>query len=489
VSGTTYGTIYAFGDSLSDAGNASFVTNVIGTPEPVSPPYYAENYGSVSETVFSNGPIWVQSLSLTLGLDTLAPSDLGGNDFAFGGAETGPTPQTPSIDPVSFFSLLNQVSTFHTDVPSPTANALYTITIGGNDVFDILANTSLTTSQQSIDIAAAVSNEIAAIGSLASDGAQHFLIADVPDLGKVPEVTTGLVDNGGPSTTLDALATNLSAEYNTDLRASLATLPSTLDLRVLDLYGIIDNAVANPGSYGLTNVTDPVWTGSYTSGGTVTLSASAEAGYLFWDHIHPTETGQLAIAAAAYADVTAPPACFAAGTRILTAFGEVPVEMLRPGDHICTLLGGGLSEIRWVGRREVDCARHPRPEQVRPVRIAACAFAPGVPHRDLLLSPDHAVWLAAERVLVPARTLVNGTTIAQLPTTRITYFHVELARHDVILAEGLPAESFLDTGNRGAFDNANTNAIAMHPDFAGQRREAHACAPLRPTSKGRQSRR
>jgi phospholipase/lecithinase/hemolysin len=86
----TYSAIYAFGDSLSDAGNLSIST--VGTT-PVSPPYYKQQYGILSGNVFSNGPTWVQNLSIALGLGKLAPSLAGGTDFAYGGAETGSTPQ------------------------------------------------------------------------------------------------------------------------------------------------------------------------------------------------------------------------------------------------------------------------------------------------------------------------------------------------------------------------------------------------------------
>ncbi len=85
----TYSTIYAFGDSLSDAGDLSLTTTAGLATEPVSPPYFQESYGSIPGNVFSNGPTWVQNLSIALGLGVLAPSLAGGTDFAYGGAETG----------------------------------------------------------------------------------------------------------------------------------------------------------------------------------------------------------------------------------------------------------------------------------------------------------------------------------------------------------------------------------------------------------------
>ncbi len=144
-------------------------------------------------------------------------------------------------------------------------------------------------------------------------------------------------------------------------------------------------------------------------------------------------------------------ACFASGTRILTARGEIAVEELAVGDLVWSR-GAGLTPVRWLGRRNLDCRRHARPRDAAPVRVLAGAFAPGVPHRDLLLSPDHAVF--AEGVLIPVRYLVNGRTIRREAVGSVTYHHVELARHDVILAEGLACESYLDTGNRAIFENA-----------------------------------
>ena len=140
--------------------------------------------------------------------------------------------------------------------------------------------------------------------------------------------------------------------------------------------------------------------------------------------------------------------CFATGTRLLTAAGEVAVEHLAVGDLVPTLTGGRLVPVRWIGHCIVDCGRHPHPEDVWPVRVWAGAFGPGCPARDLLLSPDHAVHVDA--TLVPIRHLVNGATIIQEAVDRVEYWHVELPTHQVLFAEGLAVESYLDTGNRSS---------------------------------------
>jgi hypothetical protein len=167
-------------------------------------------------------------------------------------------------------------------------------------------------------------------------------------------------------------------------------------------------------------------------------------------------------------------ACYAAGTRIATARGLQPIEQLRHGDLVATE-SGAFRPVRWLGRRRIDCRRHPRPHEVWPIRVQAHAFAPQQPVRDLLLSPDHAVKL--DGALIPVRYLVNGATIAPRRMARICYWHVELDRHDVLRAEGLPCESFLDTGNRRAFANGGT-AIHLFADFTARVWDADSCAAL-----------
>lgn len=149
-----------------------------------------------------------------------------------------------------------------------------------------------------------------------------------------------------------------------------------------------------------------------------------------------------------YADA---PACFCAGARIATDRGETPVEALAIGDRVRTL-SGALRPILWIGRREIE-ARAVDPLRAWPIRVRAGALGPNIPARDVLLSPDHALLIGG--VLVQAGALVNGRSILRetAPPPRFSYFHIELDAHDLLLAEGAPAESFVDCVDRLAFDN------------------------------------
>jgi hypothetical protein len=166
--------------------------------------------------------------------------------------------------------------------------------------------------------------------------------------------------------------------------------------------------------------------------------------------------------------------CFAPGTRIATRRGEVAVEDLKPGDVVRSALRDH-AEVIWTGFRNVNCAAHPRPRTVWPIRVRAHAFAVNVPSRDLFLSPDHAVHV--EGCLIPIRLLVNDRSISQVERETICYWHVELDAHDIVLAENLPAESYLDAGNRAAFDNGGA-ITQLHPSFVAHAWESWACAPL-----------
>ena len=174
--------------------------------------------------------------------------------------------------------------------------------------------------------------------------------------------------------------------------------------------------------------------------------------------------------------------CYVAGSAILTRDGEVAVETIQAGDAVMTLEAGRLvpRKVIWAGVREIDIARHPKPAQVAPIRFCRGALGEDLPHRDLLVSPDHCMFI--DGGLFPAKLLVNGMTIVRdLTRNTVSYHHIELERHGVVFAEGVAAESYLDTGNRAYFSNAGL-ATMLHPEFAINAHlrcwETDACAPL-----------
>ena len=188
--------------------------------------------------------------------------------------------------------------------------------------------------------------------------------------------------------------------------------------------------------------------------------------------LDPTD---FSITQTAGASVVTYTACFARGTRIETPTGAVAVEDLAPGD-VVTLAYGGTAAIGWIGHRLMRPALADDPGSVAPVRVAEGALGNGLPRRPLRLSPDHALFL--DDVLVPARLLVNGTTIVSEIVDKVEYFHVELDRHAVILAEGAPAESYIDTGNRSMFANAPITEAWPTMDGSLRADPARLCAEL-----------
>ena len=145
--------------------------------------------------------------------------------------------------------------------------------------------------------------------------------------------------------------------------------------------------------------------------------------------------------------------CFCTGTLIDTPSGKRPVEELTAGDVVLTAEGKETT-VHWLGQQFVDTKlRHPK--MVNPICITAGALGGGLPERDLFLSQDHAV--AIDGTLYNAGALVNGETIyqvAEMPLDGFTYYHVETDAHELLVAEGVAAESYIDYAGRDGFDNA-----------------------------------
>jgi phospholipase/lecithinase/hemolysin len=282
---SAYSTLYAFGDSLSDAGN---IFNLSGYP---APPYYNGH--------FSNGLTWVEDLSLKLGLGTLTPSSKGGNDWAYGGAQTGP--QIPGITP-ALVSLDAEVAGYlglhHTADP----NALYTLSIGGNDIFqafDALHAGRIGPGDLPTVVETAVANTISEVSTLANAGMKTLVFYELPDVSLTPLFNT-------QSTLVKDAAQQMSAAFDLGVLDGLAPLENLMKLKVYDLpiYAQTDAIVQDPALYGFDNVTDACWTGGFTGPKPgekpCAPTVAGQDKYLFWDFVHPTEHGHLLTANLAY---------------------------------------------------------------------------------------------------------------------------------------------------------------------------------------------
>jgi Hint domain len=293
---------------------------------------------------------------------------------------------------------------------------------------------------------------------------------DVGDSASSVLESTGSINAGNTITFLGALG---EFDYNNATATKLAV------------------AGLNVGT-GPTNFIDMLGTGlTVTSGGTVVGGGSTDTVVLS-NHTTLTLSGvtnggatwfvKTASDGGSGTDVFLSSVCYAASTRILTATGERMIESLLQGDVVLTLSNEelGAQPVKWIGRRRIDIAAHPRPEMVAPIRIQRGAIADNVPHSDLLVSPDHGILV--DDKLICARQLINGTTIRQEANeASVEYFHVELDAHAILLAEGLPAESYLDTGNRNFFANSS-GPLVLHPDLTDDAdyttREAASCKPF-----------
>jgi hypothetical protein len=221
--------------------------------------------------------------------------------------------------------------------------------------------------------------------------------------------------------------------------------------------------------------------GGYGGGGGGSVNPSYGAGGLaagggggsYLDTALVTNGVKTANANTGNGSVTLEPVCFLRGTRIRTVVGDKAVESLTVGESVLTA-SGEERPILWIGSRGLDCSRHPKPNFVWPILIEAGAFGENLPARDLWMSPFHSILV--EGVLVQVEKLVNGATIVQVPRERVEYWHVELESHDILLAEGLPAESYLDVGNRTGFVNGG-DYLEAYPDFF-PKHERESCVPV-----------
>jgi phospholipase/lecithinase/hemolysin len=296
-----YTAIFAFGDSLSDAGNLyseSRQTIPLGPP----PGVYIGGH-------FSNGPTWVEDLSQMLGLGVMTPflAPKGGTNFAFGGAQTGTThinPFDPS-NPIQI-DLPDQINAFNLVDPNPVKGALYTLDIGANGIMNALeafSEKKITFDEVETVVGQAEANTIDSVKTLVGPpfGARSLLFYEVPDLGLTPRFD---------GTALQKDASDLAASFNAAVLEGLAAFKSDgLRVFTLDTYDLLDEIKADPSKFGFSNVSDPCWTGDFihpNSGTLCSMELSQQNQFLFWDAVHPTEAGHLLAAEFAVKALAAP---------------------------------------------------------------------------------------------------------------------------------------------------------------------------------------
>lgn len=292
---SAYSSLFVFGDSISDSGNNAVVLAPNVTPVPISGNTFIPTFPYASGH-YTDGPVWAQDFAAALGLSA-NPSLLGGTNYAFGGARTGPLSPNPLpgglLDPFPP-SLQTQVAFFllqHANVAP--GDALYVVAGGGNDARDaLLATAGCGGNPVCIggiiqSAATGFAGNIATIlANLELAGAMHIVVWDIPNVGAAPAV-----EALGPQAS--ALATLIAASMNA---AELAILGDHPDVKLFDIFGAQDRIVANPGDFGLTNVTDAC----------AQFIGCDPSTFLFWDGIHPTSGGARLISNAMLAVVPEP---------------------------------------------------------------------------------------------------------------------------------------------------------------------------------------
>ena len=275
--------VTVFGDSLSDPGNVFALTGAIShTPYAVIPSAPYANGG----LHFSNGKTWIeQRPAEDVNAQSSGPAyQVRGvfTNYAVGGARARPAAgELPQGD------LAVQVKNYLTDFGGyARPGATHVIFIGGDDIRDALQAGGGPASLAILD--AAVNAVAANVQTLYFAGARRFVVVNVPDLGLAPAVRLL-----GPA--VQAGATALSAGYDAGLSAAVAGLNAALpgiDIVTVDLFSALEEIVANPGKYGLTNATDMC----IAPGVKGDAKCSNPNEYLFWDGIHPTAAGHAILA-------------------------------------------------------------------------------------------------------------------------------------------------------------------------------------------------
>jgi outer membrane lipase/esterase len=280
---STFSSVIAFGDSLSDAGNISLSE----VPSFQPPQKFTTNPGTIT----------VQNVAAGLGY-TLTASLAGGTDYAWGGAGVNNnSPGTPDGVP----TITMQVDAYLASHPTLNSHALYTMWGGANDIF--YATTTPATAQA--QIVAAAQQEVKLIGEMQAAGAKNILVFNLPNIGLTPEATEAGASAASSLTTLSVI-------YNGQLNAGIGQLGK--GIIPVNAFALLTQVIANPGAYGFSNVTTPacgvgsnsVLCGPQGSGLPYTYAPGTNNSYLFADGVHPTTGADKMLAEVVLSELAAP---------------------------------------------------------------------------------------------------------------------------------------------------------------------------------------
>lgn len=293
-----YSAMYVFGDSLSDVGNDALIS---GGAVPRSTIFT----NGTTTGRFTNGNNYIDYMASYLGL-SVTPSVAGGTNYAYGGARVDGI--TPGLVPLGGLSFNQQVSSYvGSHAGAADSNALYVLWAGANNVSDGITAVAMGGSAAAIgtQIGTSIAAIGSAIGALALNGAQHFLVLNLPDLSQTPVIRAA----GSPL--LSGVAQSASIGFNTALAGLTGSAAfSALDITLFDVFTEQTKVTNDPAAYGFTDTTHACFTGDPDGAprpgwGTPTLCADA-SGYMYFDYMHPSEALHNRLAMLAYDALTVP---------------------------------------------------------------------------------------------------------------------------------------------------------------------------------------
>jgi outer membrane lipase/esterase len=323
-----FSALYAFGDSLTDNGNAFIGQG--GLTETVPYANSVPSFSYPGSHLFSNGPVWVDYVADDLSLSLNPSSFFGlpgfpsGTNFALGGSRTGTLDFGGVIvDDQLDYGVVQQVGVAQLFLgPVLPSDGLYLLNGGGNDIREagrLVGLGTITGATAIATMSQGAANLVAAVNALVMAGANHIAVANVPDVGRTPDLMAQDLLIPGAA----AFATSLATAFNEALNVALSPLIAdpALNVMLLDNFTLTNHVLDNPGSFGLTNTTDAC-----------TLeNAGAGCGnpdqYAFWDGIHPTTAFHRIAADATLAAVVPVPAAvwfLASGFGLLVSLRKRP---------------------------------------------------------------------------------------------------------------------------------------------------------------------